>query len=48
MSRVARILTVLALAVAVLRLPVLALLAGLLAIQLTMIGCWLSWALGSA
>ncbi len=39
---------VLTLAVAVLHLPVMALLAGLLVTQLTMIAYWLIWALGAA
>ncbi len=46
--RFALVAAVLAIAVAVLHLPVLALLAGLLVTQLTMIGYWLTWALGSA
>ncbi len=46
--RFALVAAILVVAVAVLRLPVLALLAGLLATQLTMVGYWLSWALGSA
>ncbi len=45
--RFALVAAVLVVAVAVLHLPVLALLAGLLVTQLTMIGYWLTWALGA-
>jgi hypothetical protein len=45
--RFALVAALLVFAVAVLHLPVLALLAGLVVTQLAMVGCWLSWALGA-